>query len=102
MKRRHLTTLLSVVAFLLAAWSAAGPAYAVRIRDVARLKNEVPNELEGMGLVLGLQGTGDGGDYLPAMRPLMEMMKRFDNPVLVEKELKNATNVTLMQIRETL
>jgi flagellar P-ring protein precursor FlgI len=51
-----------------------------------------------MGLVLGLKGTGDGGDYTAAMRPLMEMMKRFDNPVLSEKELKNATNVAIVSV----
>lgn len=74
------------------------PALALRIRDAVRMKNEVPNELVGMGLVVGLPGTGDGDDFLPAMRPLREMMKRFDDPVLLDKELKDAKNVAIVSL----
>src|SRR4051794_39140971 len=90
------------------AWMACGvlllaflvrPAGAERIRDVAHLKNEVPNEIVGVGLVTGLEGTGDGGDFLPAMRPLMEMMKHFDDHIAAEKELKNAKNVAIVVLR---
>jgi len=76
----------------------ASAANAERIRDVARLKNEVPNELIGMGLVTGLQGTGDSGEFLPAMRPLKEIMKRLDDPVLLDKELKTANNVAIVML----
>src|SRR5690242_15889159 len=68
-------------------------AMALRVRDAVRLKNEAPNELVGMGLVVGLPGTGDGDDFLPAMQPLKALLRRFDNPVLYEKDLKNAKNV---------
>ena len=86
----------SLVMFLSAL---AKPARRARIRDVARLKNDQPNELIGMGLVVGLSGTGDGGNYLPAMRPLREMMKHFDNPVVdIDKELKNANNVAIVTL----
>lgn len=74
------------------------PAYALRIRDAVRMENEVPNELIGMGIVVGLKGTGDGGDFMPTMRPLKEMMKRFDDPVALEKELKNANNVAMVTL----
>ena len=77
----------------------AKPVVGARIRDVARLKNDQPNELIGMGLVVGLSGTGDGGNYLPAMRPLREMMKHFDNPVVdIDKEMKNANNVAIVTL----
>lgn len=85
----------SVVAVCLAAGEAAS---AERIRDVARLKNEVPNELIGMGLVTGLQGTGDSGEFLPAMRPLKEIMKRLDDPVLLDRELKTVNNVAIVML----
>jgi flagellar P-ring protein precursor FlgI len=71
---------------------------AVKIRDVARLETDVPNELIGMGLVVGLNGTGDGGDFLPAMRPLMAMLKHFNDSVPSEKELKNASNVAIVHV----
>lgn len=76
----------------------AQPVFGLRIRDAVRLKNEVPNELVGMGLVVGLKGTGDGGDFLPAMRPLREMMKRFDDQVALDTELKNANNVSIVTL----
>ncbi len=69
-----------------------------KIGDVVRLTSEQPNEIAGMGLVVGLKGTGDGGDFAPAMRPLKEMMRRFDDPVLLEKELKNANNVAIVML----
>src|SRR4051812_49355339 len=97
--KRQLNRCLFTCAFLIAiCTSAVRPAFALRIRDVVRLKNEVPNELVGMGLVVGLKGTGDGGDFLPTMRPLKEMMKRFDDPVAIEKELKNANNVAIVTL----
>jgi flagellar P-ring protein precursor FlgI len=73
-------------------------AQALRIRDAVRMKNEVPNELMGMGLIIGLTGTGDGGDYAGAIRPLKEMMRNFDDPIQLDKELKNANNVAIVML----
>jgi len=86
------------VACLLTLLSITSPAYATRIRDVARLHNEKQRELTGLGLIVGLKGTGDGGDSMVTMRPLREMLKKFDDPVLLDKELKNANNVALVSI----
>src|SRR4051794_32641265 len=74
------------------------PAAALRVRDAVRLKNEAPNELVGMGLVVGLPGTGDGDDFLPAMQPLKALLRKFDNPVMYEKDLKNAKNVAIVAL----
>ncbi len=88
----------SLVGALIGGLAAAGMARAEHIGDLVRLKGEQPNELVGMGLVVGLKGTGDGGAFSPAMRPLKEMMKRFDNPVQLETELKNANNVAIVTL----
>ncbi len=77
-------------------------ASAVKIRDVARLSTDTPNEIVGMGLVFGLKGTGDGGDYLPAMLPLMEMMKHFDDGVQAVRDVKNASNVAIVSVSMTI
>jgi flagellar P-ring protein FlgI len=89
---------LSVLALALAALLTA-PAQAQRIRDVARLKNDAPSELIGMGLVVGLKGTGDGGDYMATIRRLKSAMAKFGDSVTLEKELKNASNVALVQLK---
>jgi flagellar P-ring protein precursor FlgI len=70
---------------------------AVKIADIARLHGERRNILVGWGLVFGLKGTGDGGAYLPAMRPLMEMLKKLYNPVTLP-ELNNAANVAIVMV----
>ena len=54
---------LSVVAFVLAApihGPVAEGAVASRLKDVARIREVRPNQLYGIGLVVGLDGTGDG------------------------------------------
>ena len=96
-KLKMMTVLAAVGVLALAA-----PAQAVRIRDVARLRGEMPQEIVGMGLVVGLKGTGDGGDVLPAIRPLKQLLTRFENPVTLEKELKEVNNVALVWVTVSL
>lgn len=81
---------------------AASSAQAVRIGDVTHLKGQRINKLVGMGLVIGLNGTGDGGKYLPAIRPLAAMLTQYANPVVSLDELKNAKNVALVMVEATL
>src|SRR6476620_10905121 len=71
------------------------PALAVKVADITRLGGQRPNVLTGLGLVVGLKGTGDGGDYLPAIKPLAGMLSKFANPTAV-KELGNVENVALV------
>jgi flagellar P-ring protein precursor FlgI len=70
-------------------------AWAVKVADITRLSGQRPNVLTGLGLVVGLKGTGDGGDYLPAIKPLAGMLSKFADPTTV-KELNNADNVALV------
>lgn len=57
LNKAFLKTLLLLFAVLVYAASAFGE---VRIKDVATLQGERPNQLLGYGLVIGLNGTGDG------------------------------------------
>ena len=50
-----ISTFLMVLAF------AGSPAAAVQVQDIAHLKGSESNKIIGMGLVVGLSGTGDGG-----------------------------------------
>ncbi len=56
----------------------ANAATAVRIKDLARLQmgQEIP--LNGMGLVIGLEGTGDGRQASFTLRMLANMMTRLN------------------------
>lgn len=77
---------------------AANGAQAVQVQDVVRLKGAERSKLVGMGLVVGLNGTGDGGDFLPAMRPLAEVIGRLIDPNVVAAELEDAENVALVAL----
>jgi flagellar P-ring protein precursor FlgI len=79
--------------------AAAAPARAEKIKDVVRMKTDVPNSLVGIGLVVGLNGTGDGGDFGPTVRPLKEYLKRMDDQVNLDKELKNANNCAIVSLQ---
>jgi flagellar P-ring protein precursor FlgI len=78
----------------------------LRIRDIARVKGQEENTLHGLGLVVGLKGTGDG--EIPTTRALAKMMELMGNPlgkdganqVLLE-ELENAKNVAMVFVTAT-
>ena len=89
---------LGVAAVVAGALLGGRTAWGLRIRDAVRMKNEVPNELIGMGLVVGLNESGDGDDFLPAMRPLAALLGQFGDPIRMEKELKNAKNVSIVSL----
>jgi len=58
-------TLLVIASFILPALVAAPAAEAAltaRLKDIARIREVRPNQLHGVGLVIGLAGSGDGGE----------------------------------------
>src|SRR4051812_35986917 len=75
----------------------AANASATRIADVTRIGGQRTNVLTGMGLVVGLKGTGDGGKYETAIRPLATMLAKMGNPAL-PSELKDTKNVAIVAI----
>lgn len=79
----------------------------IHLRDICRLKGQEENTLTGLGLVVGLKGTGDG-DSRPTQRALATMMKMHGNPLSqapgnidMIAELKNAKNVALVWVTAT-
>src|SRR5207247_461692 len=74
----------------------------VRLADISRIKGQEDNELIGTGLVVGLPGTGDGGNVLPSIRALANMLDRMGHPLPEGlKELKQCKNVALVEVRAT-
>ena len=73
-----------------------------RVGDVATLKGRGVNYLTGMGLVVGLDGTGDGDDYAMAMRPLARALEFYANPVASMEELEDTKNVAIVFLTATL
>lgn len=69
----------------------------VRVRDIARPLGERSNKLIGYGLVVGLKGTGDGGNALVTTKPLQVMLQKLGNAADV-MELKDAKNVASVTV----
>src|SRR5690606_9756086 len=101
LKRQHISRF-GLLCASVTLWFASAPAQAVQVQDLVRLKGSETSKLVGMGLVVGLRGTGDGGKFMPAMRPLAAVMQQFMDPNVIAFELKDAKNVALVTLTATL
>lgn len=88
----------NVLSVVLVVISAAEYAYCVKIADITHIQGQRENRLIGTGLVVGLNGTGDGGKFLPAIRPLAAFLSHFGNPVVDLSDLKSANNVAIVSV----
>ena len=81
--------------------SLAGQAEArTTLKALCRVKGQEENVLHGQGLIVGLKGTGDGGNFLPTIRALATSMQLMGNPIGKggALELKEAKNVALVSV----
>jgi flagellar P-ring protein precursor FlgI len=75
----------------------AAPTLATRIADISRLDAQREERLTGIGLVLGLNGTGDGGNFQPAVRSLAQMLSHFGNATAAI-ELSDSDNIAIVAL----
>jgi len=73
------------------------------LKTICRVKGQEENTLQGLGLVVGLRGTGDGGSMLPTMRSLAQALQFLGSPMgkTGVAELKDAKNVALVLVTAT-
>lgn len=95
--------LLAAAAYLLAAGAiAVSGAQATTVKDLARLKGQGDSVVVGVGLVVGLSGTGDSGKELAMARPLAELLKNGGVTVGSLKELAASKSVALVTLSCTI
>lgn len=75
-----------------------GRASAVEVGSIVRIKGSETSTLVGMGLVVGLSGTGDGGDFAPAHRPLVQVISRLIDDQTTLSDLEDASSVALVAL----
>src|SRR5687768_6729112 len=94
---------------LILAWcgTATVNAQSLRIRDICRIKGQEENTLHGMGLVVGLKGTGNTDG--PTLRALAKMLEAMGSPLAPPgkgqsptDELKNTKNVAMVMVTATI
>jgi len=98
MRRRNGTWILLSGALLLGAAARAE----VRVQDVGHLQGQRTNKLQGIGLVVGLKGTGDGGKNPRTVRALGRLHQRYQQPLLDLNDLKDDNNVAFVTVEATI
>jgi len=76
------------------------PAAAERLKDIVRIKGVVDNPIRGFGLVIGLNGTGDGKGH--ANKALANIMKRLLEDYSIANEDIQSKNVALVAVTSIL
>ena len=77
----------------------AMPAAATQVQDLVRIKGHERNVLTGLGIVVGLNGTGDKGkDSLVAARPFGRLLENLGNPTASLDELAKADSYALVMV----
>lgn len=71
-----------------------------RLENICRVYGQQERKLIGLGLVVGLNGTGDGGKSLPTMRALKATLERLNSPATIA-ELQQSKNVAVVNIEAT-
>ena len=75
-------------------WAAAQDVPLVRMKDIARVDGVRDNQLYGLGLVIGLEGTGDGTGAQANVQMIANMLERFGITVAAaDLRLRNAAAV---------
>jgi len=72
-----------------------------QLRNICTVYGQIETPIVGIGLVVGLNRTGDGGKNAPAMRALASTLRYLNNPVDA-KELTDASNVAMVAISATI
>ena len=96
------TTTIAIITMLVAAGTLSAQ---TRIKDVTRLKGERTHELKGIGLVIGLSGTGDSKDFLPAIEALTSVLTKYQGLYTDETLVPRLTklgNVAIVEVSATL
>lgn len=86
--------LLAVWIFLAMTWAA--PANAIRIKDITDIKGVRANQLVGYGLIVGLDGTGDGRNATFTIQSLASMLEKMG--VTVDPESYRVRNVAAVMV----
>jgi len=70
------------------------------LKSICRVKGQEEVVLQGLGIVVGLKGSGDGGSYLPMVRSLANVMTVMGRPLSEQglEDLKDTKNVALVTV----
>lgn len=94
----RVTLLCAMIALLLALTVTPGARADVTVGELVRFTHEGDTVLQGLGLVVGLPGTGDSAKDLLIARPLAEVYRNMGNPIASMDELARGKSAALVAI----
>ncbi|MEM6392196.1 MAG: flagellar basal body P-ring protein FlgI [Planctomycetota bacterium] len=71
---------------------------ATQLQDLARVKGAETSKLVGMGLVIGLNGTGDSSAFASSHKMLAEMVRRFGDETAALSAISSSDAVALVYL----
>ncbi len=77
-------------------------AFAQTVRQLVRIQGQEISGLQGLGLVVGLNGTGDSAKSLALARPLAEVLRNNGNPIASFDELGKSKSAALVMVTVTI
>jgi flagellar P-ring protein precursor FlgI len=80
----------------------ARPCAAARIKDIAEVEGIRPNQLSGYGVVVGLQGTGDGQQALFTIQSILNALRRRGILITVDPRQIRVKNAAAVLVTATL
>ncbi len=89
---------LAVLAAAMASLLLIAPSSATTVQELTRLKGHGESVLRGLGLVMGLPGSGDSGKELSMARPLAQWLRNNGNEPGALKELQGVKNVAVVSV----
>lgn len=98
----RVTFLISLILAALAVLVIAPPAGATSVQQIARLEEQGESVIQGMGLVVGLPGTGDSAEDLIVARPLFAMLEAMGNAPGSLEELAESNSAALVVVTCTI
>lgn len=101
MLTKRLPLIIAVLAAVLVAPS--GAVAGTQLKNICRIKGQEENTLQGLGLVVGLRGSGDSAAYFPMIRSLAVALDLMGNPLgpAGPLELRETRNVALVMVTAT-
>ena len=92
----------ALAAALIALFPRPADGQGITVKDLARIRGQGESVLRGVGLVMGLPGTGDSGKELVAARPLAQVLMNAGVPVPDLAELEKSKSVALVMVTCTI
>ena len=77
------------------------PALATQIRNVVTLKGSEQSKISGIGVVVGLDGTGDG-EFGPAHKAVLAAVARNIDPTATPQNFTDADSIALVHVSATI